>query len=303
MRGARAPAFVLSLLGLVLAGDVRAQSTVSIATGFTPDPLRIEGRAQGAEPLEAHAPGCRGFAGTAPNHVIELSTRFGFLRFFATSPEGAGLTLALHTPDGRWLCGGRPLLGAPREEGALEPGRYEVWVGAAQPGADIAYELHVTEFRSVTPATGRAVVAATTTGGADIGLGLDADEGRHGDRRLRRGFLPDPRTDEGRAGGPIDVASLGGGCRGHVEAAPNHVVDLRDPLDYFRIYVARSEGPTSLIIRTPSGGFLCSAPDGAMPRIERDAWAAGRYRVWVGSRAANATPEYVIGYTETRPSE
>lgn len=306
----------LLAFGVALVGDVRAQPPpggaardrgaltepdrdVPLASGFTPDPLRLEGATAGATPLSGRAPGCRGYVGASPDQRIELTTRFGFLRFFVTAPED--VTLALLGPDGRWRCSGRPLLGAPREEGGFAPGRYEVWIGARQPGAQVPYELAVTEFHSVTPATGQGLEAAVA-GGADIGLELGAENGRARDRRYRRGFLPDPRIDEGVAGGAIDTALIGGGCGGFVEAQPNHVMTLREPFDYLRIQVA-ADAPTTLIIRTPSGGFLCSSPDGAPPMVQRDAWPEGRYRIWVGSRDRAATPDYRIVYSETRVAD
>lgn len=292
----------LFAIGLALAGDVRAQEQpaagVTIARGFTPDPLRIEGTTAGAAPLSGRAPGCRGYVGERPDQVVELGSRFGFLRFFVTSREN--VTLAVRAPDGAWRCSGRPLLGAPREEGDFAPGRYEVWIGSANPNTQVAYELNVTEFHSVNPATGRALETATAGTGADVGLAIGAETGRFNDRRFPRGFLPDPRIDEGRAGGSIGVGLIGGGCRGRVEAQPNHVVELRDPFDYLRLELEAAEGATSLVVRTPSGGYLCSAPDEGPPRVERDAWAAGRYRIWVGSRDREATPEYRILYSETR---
>lgn len=295
----------LFAIGLALAGDVRAQEQaaegVTIARGFTPDPLRLEGTTAGGTPLSGRAPGCRGYVGERPDQVVELGSRFGFLRFFVTSREN--VTLAVHAPDGAWHCSGRPLLGAPREEGAFAAGRYEVWVGSASPNRQVAYELNVTEFRSVNPATGRSLETATAGTGADVGLAVGADTGRFPDRRLPRSFLPDPQSDEGRAGGSIGVGMIGGGCRGRVEAQPNHVLELRDPFDYFRIELEAEEGTTSLVVRTPSGAFLCSAPDEGPPRVAREEWMAGRYRIWVGSRRREETPEYRIVYSETLPPE
>lgn len=302
----------LLALGLALAGDVRAQDGVApdvhaqedatrLATGFTPDPVRLSGRTGGLVPLSERAPGCRGYVGSSPNHVLEIGAEIGFLRLFVTSREH--VTFAVHGPDGGWSCSGRPLLGAPREEGRFGPGRYELWVGSALPGGQISYEVSITEFHSVTPATGRSIEGPAITSGADLGLEIGAEAGRFRDRNFPRGFLPDPRVDEGRAGGSIRVGVLGGGCRGRVEAQPNHVMSLREDFDYFRIEIDAPEGATGLVIRTPSGGYLCAAPDDGPVRIERDAWAAGRYRLWVASRARDETPDYRIIYSETRAPE
>ncbi len=269
-----------------------------IATGFTPDPLRLSGTTQGARPLSGIAPGCRGYVGAEPDHVVTLARRFGFLRFFVTA--ASDVTLALRAPDGRWHCAGRPLGGAPREEGRWAEGRYEVWIGSTQPDGHVAYELNVTEFRSVGPATSRGETGVIS-GGQEVGLSVDAERGRFRDRRLRRGFLPDPVTDGGTAGGEVDVAALGGGCRGRVDPQPAHVLTLADDFDYLRIAVVDAPGPVTLIVRAPTGAYLCSTPDEGLPAIVQDAWVAGRYLVWVGTRDVSA-PTYRLEYSETRPS-
>lgn len=275
-------------------GDAAA----SIATGFTPDPLRTSGVTVGARPLSSIAAGCRGYVGDAPDRIVSLQTRFGFLRFFVTS--ASDVTLAIRGPDGRFRCAGRPLDGAPREEGRFAPGRYEVWIGSLSPGAQVAYELNVTEFRSVGPGAGRGAEDRALASAQELGLEVRAERGRFRSRELRRGFLPDPRTDPGTAGGPIDVTPLGGGCRGFVDARPSHVLTLTDPLDYFRITIENASAPAALVVRAPRGGYLCSAPDEGSPMVARDAWPPGRYLVWVGGRAADATPTYRIEYSETR---
>ncbi len=296
----RRASFLVSLLVLVVALPSPAQDALpALTTGFTPDPIRLTGRTSGAQPLSARAAGCRGYVGGGPDQTIELGGRFGFLRFFVTAAEE--VTLALRGPDGRWRCSGRPLYGAPHEQGTFEPGRYEVWIGSARPNVQVSYELNVTEFRSVTPATGRGDESLLVSGGAEIGLAITAQRGRFRDRRLRRGFLPDPREDGGEAGGTIDVALLGGACRGHVAEQPSHVLELRDDMDYFRIEVREAPEQTVLVVRAPGGGFLCNAPESGEPVLERESWPRGRYLVWVGTRRLGPTPRYRISYSETRP--
>jgi hypothetical protein len=271
-----------------------------LASGFTPDPLHLPGVTHGASGLAARAPGCRGFVGEAPDQIVELTTRFGFLRFFVTSP--GDVTLAVRTPEGRWMCDGEALEGAPREQGAFPPGIYEVWIGSVRTEERLPYELLVTEFRSVTPATGRGDDATPVGAGAEIGLDVEAREGRSRDRRLSRGFLPDPRIDGGGAGGAIDAALIGGGCRGRIAAQPNHVLTLRTEFDYFRIEISEARRGVTLIVRTPEGRFLCRSPNGSLPFVERDSWNEGRYLIWVGGPPETDTP-YRILYTEVRPAD
>nr|MBZ0117609.1 hypothetical protein [Sandaracinaceae bacterium] len=78
-----------------------------LETGFTPDPLRFAGQTRGARPLGELAPGCRGYVGDAPDHVVRLDTDFPFLRWFVRPQDpSARLTLALRGADGRWHCSG-----------------------------------------------------------------------------------------------------------------------------------------------------------------------------------------------------
>ncbi|HJL14890.1 MAG TPA: hypothetical protein RMH99_04500 [Sandaracinaceae bacterium LLY-WYZ-13_1] len=295
------------LLALALApGAARAQGApepVALASGYAPDPVRLEGRTAGARPLNALAPSCRGYVGEGPNHVLQLDTRFGFLRLFVVAPRD--VTLAVRGPGDRWRCSGRPLEGAPREQGGFEPGRYEVWVGSLERGTEVAYELNVTEFQSVTPLTGQLDEAAPVGGGAELGLDVRAEQGRYRDRRLRRGFLPDPREDGGRSGGELDVGLLGGECEGHVSPRPSHVLTLRSDFDYFRIQLADATGRASLVVRTPGGRYFCSSPDAEDAFVDQDAWPQGTYHVWVGNRGGAEADRlaYRICYTEVRPAE
>lgn len=268
-----------------------------LATGFTPDPLTLTGHTFGTRPLRTLAPSCPGHVGTEPSHIVTVATTIPFLRLFVLAPQD--VTLAVRAPDGGWRCSSvRPGL-APREEGSFAPGRYEIWVGSAQPGIDVTYELRVTEFRSVSAATDE---TSTTAGGSEIGLALDAAEGRFRGRRLRRGFLPDPQQDGARAGGGIDVRLLGASCLGFVDAAPSHVLTLRNDFDYFRVQLG-GEGRATLVLRTPGGRYLCSASTDSEPFVDQEAWPAGDYRIWVGSQDADDHPEYRICYTEVRPAE
>jgi hypothetical protein len=298
---ARALVCLIAFAPSIAIAQQSAQGTeapVRIATGFTPDPMRLTGRARGVSPMAARAGSCRGFTGEAPDHRVELTTRFGFLRLFVVAPN-ENVTLAVRGPSGQWRCSGRLLDGAPREEGAFEPGVYELWVGSRTEDVEVPYDLFVTEFQSVTPTTGR-TDDRPVSGGADIGLDIRAARGRHGDNTLRRGFLPDPRYTAGEAGGPIDAALLGGACRGRVDPQPSHVLTLREPFDYFRVELADAPGRATLIIRAPDGNYFCSSPDDANAFVDSTSWTPGRYLVWVGSRSGE--PPYRMMYSEVRPA-
>ena len=281
-------------LWLVAAPAHAQDDALPLATGFTPDPVRMSGEGGGARSLRALGASCDGFVGSAPAEVLELQTDFAFLRVFAVSR--ANITLAIRQPNGNWRCSGERIGAAVMEEGAYGPGRFEIWIAGPERGAEVGYDLSITEFRSVGPSVGG------TAGEVDIGLELDGEDSRFRGRRLRRGFLPDPRQDDGLSGGAIDVRSLGPECRGYVGSRPSHVLTLRNDFDYLRVQLARAEGVT-LVLRTPGGRYLCSSPDGRPPALEQDAWAEGVYRIWVGSRERAERAPYFVCYTEARPAE
>lgn len=291
-----APSFALLLAGWLAAAPAHAQDddVLPLATGFTPDPVRMSGEGGGSRTLRALGASCDGFVGDAPTEVLELQTDFAFLRVFAVSR--ANITLALRSPDGTWRCSGDRIGSAVMEEGAFAPGRLEIWVAGPERGEPVGYDMSVTEFRSVGPSVGG------EAGEIDIGLTLDAEDGRFRGRRLRRGFLPDPRQDDGLSGGAIDVRSLGPECRGYVGALPSHVLTLRNDFDYLRVQIAGAEGVT-LVLRTPGGRYLCSSPDERPPSLDQDAWAEGDYQIWVGSRDRSTRQPYFVCYTEARPAE
>ena len=213
---------------------------------------------------------------------------------------GRDLTLAVRGPDGGWRCatarGDRPAL----QEGRYGAGRYEIWVGSPEASVEIAYELQLTEFRSVGPGESRSPTAGVSL---DVGLDAEAEEGRERDRRIRRGFLPDPIEDRGTTQGEIDVRLLGPRCLGFVTAQPAHVLTLRDDFDYLRVQLGGARGTATVVVRTPGGRYLCSSPEQGNAFVDMDAWPEGTYRIWIGSREEGTEAPYRICYTEARLSE
>lgn len=290
---------LLALILLLAPALAAAQpEPIALETGFTPDPARATGRTAGTVALHTRAPSCRGYAGTAPDHVVDLRTSFGFLRMFVIA--GQDLTLAVRGPDGGWRCatgrGDRPAL----HEGRYAAGRYEIWVGAPSHASHVEYELQLTEFRTVGPGEDRAAGAG---GSLEVGLDVAAEEGRARGRRILRGFLPDPIQDSGTTGGDVDVRLLGASCLGFVTAQPSHVLTLRDEFDYLRVQLGGAPGVATVVLRTPGGRYLCSSPNEGNAFVDQDAWPEGVYRIWIGAREPNAEVDYRICYTEARLSE
>jgi hypothetical protein len=284
----------------VVPGLSVAGATVSLSTGFVPDPAVIDGRARGARDAASLAPQCPGFVGDSASHLLALDTRFGFLRIFATGP--GNLVIAVRTADDRWLCNDDRFGPHPSVEGLFPPGRVEIWVGTQARGGESPYSLRVTEMRSVRPGVGNeSEEDAGEALARDLGLEVEAPTGLHQAIRLRRGFLPDPRMLEGVSGGTIDIGGLGGACSGHVTAQPTHIVTLQTDFDFLQLYAETEEGtePTIAVL-TPEGRFICGLGDHARAQASAPRWAPGEYRVWVGNAVEGATLRHRLGISEIR---
>lgn len=319
--GLRSNIFAFGLIACLVALAAHAQEDpdegpLALATGFVPDPIVFSGTTAPSRPLTSFARGCDGFVGGEPARRIRLTTPFTFLRVFVDSP--GDVSLAMRLPDGRFECGSALLMGRPYVEGAYAPGEYQLWVGSRQRERVLPFRVSITEMRSVTPLEGGS--EAPVVSGAQAGLSIHLwtaaqvcgtsrrdDVSRFRPRCLRRGFLPDPRSDEGRAGGSVDASVLGRGCAGFVDTEPNHALALRSEFDYFRIRV-ESEAPTTLIVRLPGEreSYRCASPTRGDPVVDGDreslqapaTWPQGIYLIWVGSQAAGTRPQYRIRYTE-----
>lgn len=286
-----------------------------LATGFTPDPLTLLGITTRALRVDstrrAPVPCARRMTG-APQHQLALSTPFAYLKFVVVSARRLGVVVE---QAGRVRCANEGAF--PFVAGAFASGPVKIWVLSQRPSSIGApYELRVTELASEgTVRPGRASIPSAS--GAELGLLVEASAGENRDRRLRRGFLPDPRRDEGTTAGELDVRRLGPRCRGFVTAAPSHVLTVgrpRDPktapcrgfrsredheFDYLRVAIRESPG-ASLVVLTPDGRVLCDAPDRGDASVEAEHWPVGCYRIWVGTPEPGLRLRYRISYTESR---
>lgn len=124
--------------------------TVSLATGFMPDPTIVQGRSGGQRDASTVSAGCNGWIdATKPDHIFNATTAYANLRVLGHSTQD--ITLVMQKPDGTYLCnddseGTDPIL----VPGAMTPGMYKIWVGSYQQGAYADYHLGFTEISSTT---------------------------------------------------------------------------------------------------------------------------------------------------------
>ena len=111
------------------------------------------------------------------------------------------------------------------------------------------------------------------------------------------GFVPDPTTQVGNAGGPVPASTLSPGCYGSVPAAPQLTLRVVAPMPSL-VVVVESTSDTTLVIRRPDGTYLCDDDGGAglNPRVQ-GAFAPGDYAVYVGVFGSAGAAPYALGVT------
>lgn len=115
------------------------------------------------------------------------------------------------------------------------------------------------------------------------------------------GFLPDPQTASGTAGGPVAANTMSPECRGYIAAAPNHILNATGQFMNLRIVVG-SSADTTLVVQRADGTFACNDDsDGLNPAVDLANVQPGAYNVFVGTYAPNASASYQLGLT-TNPS-
>lgn len=308
-------------LGVTIAvGSASAQGTfgdITLAPGFLPDPAIAAGTSGGGVNAAQHGNtphgNCIGNIASSPDHVLNLSGNFSYLRIRALS--SGDTTLAIRGPNG-WMCNDDgPDTGLdPVIEGAMPSGRYEIFVGSYG-GGNHPYTLSITEIRGNDAARGAAPnvgspagqvagqVAGQTAGGHDApptaGSNFESFS-------LAPGFLPDPKTVSGRSGGSVDASQYGstshGPCRGMISVNPDHVMTLTAAFNYLEV-TATAQNDTTMVIHGPDG-YRCNDDDpgrGLNPGI-RGSWPAGQYRIWIGTYGTGSTDNhpYTLSVTEIR---
>lgn len=146
------------LAGLAVAGPASAQpstsanpnyGTVTLRTGFTPDPRTVRVTSGGAINANSVGGNCSGFISRAPD--VRLNFTAGSLPLIISAASSADTTLVINDPNGRWHCdddGGVNGLNPSVRFNNARSGRYEIWIGSYQQGTNSRATLHISEVRS-----------------------------------------------------------------------------------------------------------------------------------------------------------
>jgi hypothetical protein len=136
-----------SVPGLDTVGFAANFETITLATGFLPDPQNLTGTSGGAlqaNPLGITGTGpCTGHIYQTPDHIMTLTTRFEFMRIDVVSVGDT--TLVIRGPEG-WWCNDDTIALNPRVSGPWIPGMYRIWVGSWNPGQAHSYTITFSEF-------------------------------------------------------------------------------------------------------------------------------------------------------------
>lgn len=114
---------------------------------------------------------------------------------------------------------------------------------------------------------------------------------------IETGFLPDPRTVNGTAGGPRSAGTLSPNCRGYIPQTPQHVVTLTTAFSNLRI-ISRANGDTTLAVHLPDGTYRCADDDDGFNPIVSGQFPAGPIEIYVGTYSSGTNIPYVLGLTE-----
>jgi hypothetical protein len=247
------------------------QGTITLESGFTPDPWPQVLQLQPDINLEDV--GYYGYVTSPP--LIHLSYEAGDLPLVLTaeSPDD-DLVMLVYAPDGEWYYNDDfSDLSPGFQFDYPESGTYMIWVGGYEQTTGNAI-LNISEV--VDSADEEAILSDTDTGGPDVGATPN-----YGDIELSAGFSPDPYTQYAKAGGSYDTSEIGYG--GFVSIAPDF--DLYyTPGTYSLTIKAESSEDTILLINTPGGEWLYNDDfDGLNPGITLDTPEDGLYNIWIGS--------------------
>jgi len=283
---------VLSLTAAAAAQNLAADplyGTVTLTTGFVPDPVTVEVQAGGPDSASNLGPGCTGYIMNAqPDVRLNYTAGPQYpLNLYVISQ--ADTTLAVNLPNGQWVCNDdanqfNPLVSLQQPES----GQYDIWIGTFQPGATPPATLYISELSPQWQAAA----------GPAVQPDVMADP-LYGTMNLTAGFTPDPQQMEVLAGGPNSADPLGPACRGYINAMqPDARLNFEAGRLPLYIYV-RSQADTTLAVNLPNGQWVCNDDSqGLNPAVPVQPAMSGQYDIWVGTYSPGPTPPATLYVSE-----
>ena len=123
----------------------------------------------------------------------------------------------------------------------------------------------------------------------------------YGTYSLSAGFMPDPQSGVGRAGGDSHVNPMNG-CPGGgwFANAPDFRLHYQAG-GYALTFYIRAPGDTMLLVNEPAGQWFCNDDsDGLDPAIRFPSPRSGQYDIWMGTYNRSRVPNARLYVTELR---
>jgi len=121
---------------------------IVLSTGFLPDPQTRMGTVTGVVDLNMtpnlFGGTCRGYVQPNPDHIMNLTTAFTYLRVHVRS--SGDMVMAIQDPTGGFWCNDDSDGLNPVIDGPWQPGLWRIWVGTYSPGATSPYTIDFTEY-------------------------------------------------------------------------------------------------------------------------------------------------------------
>lgn len=272
--------------------------SVTLAANFAPNPQLMNGTSGGQVQAGNLNAQCNGYISQTPDHLVNASASFAALRF-AVNAGSNDTTLVIQAPNGTYTCNddSEGLNPAATVMNAT-PGQYKVWIGSYQQGQNSAYALGVSTNAGMMPS---AITAPAGTGQAAAGNPGGVRGSNFGTITLAPGFMPDPHTETGTSGvtaeSAIEARTWNPTCRGSVTQLPDHLFVASGNISSLKIMV-RSAGDTTLIVQRPDGTYNCDDDTEGSNPVVSGAFAAGTYKIWVGSYTRTENHRYTLGFSE-----
>jgi hypothetical protein len=259
---------------------------ITLRSGFTPDPYRVNLTAGGTIDTSKMLNNCVGKVAHAPD--LQVYYTAGNLPLYIRTESDIDTTLVVNGPSGEWYCDDDSGGGVNAQVNWSNPatGVYDIWVGTYGSSTGPA-TLLITEL----------AYDGNGGGGGSINAGLTAS---YGEINLRSGFTPDPYRVNLTAGGSIDASTVSTDCVGKVAAAPDFQITF--DAGSLPLFIRTQSGiDTTLVVNGPSGEWYCDddSGDGNNAEVRWAKPASGTYDIWVGTYGTSTGPASLL-ITELR---
>ena len=105
-----------------------AYGSMSLSSGFAPDPRVVNVTAGGTVAVSGIDPACGGFVARVPD--VRIAYTAGSLPL-TVRVRGQGVSLLINAPDGRWYCTPVGEAGVSYRFAEPRSGQFDIWVGSA----------------------------------------------------------------------------------------------------------------------------------------------------------------------------